>query len=234
MSKNGAVILVVDDEREIVRALHRALKAHGYSVFTASSGEEAVEMVAKEHPDLVLLDLLLPDISGLEVCRRVRAESNVPIIVLSVKDTERDKVEALDLGADDYVAKPFGIDEVLARVRVALRRAVQPSSGAEPRFQSGPLAVDFARRRVELGGQDVSLTPTEFDLLKVLIIRRGKILTRQLLLKEVWGEKAHARAHSLHVYVAQLRQKIEPEPEHPQFILTIAGVGYRFNDLGEA
>lgn len=233
MSKNGASILVVDDEREIVRALYRALKAHGYSVHTASNGEEAVEAAAALRPDLVLLDLLLPGINGLEVCRRVRAESNVPIIVLSVKDAERDKVEALDLGADDYVAKPFGIEEVLARVRVALRRAIQPSSGAEPRFQSGPLSIDFARRQVKLGGQEVSLTPTEFDLLKVFIIHRGKILTRQMLLKEVWGEQTHARTHSLHVYVAQLRQKIEPQPERPQFILTIPGVGYRFNDPAE-
>lgn len=233
MSKNGASILVVDDEREIVRALYRALKAHGYNVHTASNGEEAVEAAATLRPDLVLLDLLLPGMSGLEVCRRVRAASNVPIIVLSVKDAERDKVEALDLGADDYVAKPFGIEEVLARVRVALRRTIQPARGAEARFQSGPLSVDFARRQVKLGGQEVSLTPTEFDLLKVFIIHRGKILTRQMLLKEVWGEQAHARTHSLHVYVAQLRQKIEPQPERPQFILTIPGVGYRFNDPAE-
>lgn len=234
MSKNGASILVVDDEREIVRALYRALKAHGYNVHTASNGEEAVEATMALRPDLVLLDLLLPGINGLEVCRRVRAASNVPIIVLSVKDAERDKVEALDLGADDYVAKPFGIEEVLARVRVALRRAIQPASGSEPRFQSGPLSVDFARRQVRLHGQEISLTPTEFDLLKVFIIHRGKILTRQMLLKEVWGEHTHARTHSLHVYVAQLRQKIEPTPERPQFILTIPGVGYRFNDPAEA
>lgn len=233
MSKNGASILVVDDEREIVRALYRALKAHGYSVHTASNGEEAVEAAAVLRPDLVLLDLLLPGMNGLEVCRRVRAASNVPIIVLSVKDAERDKVEALDLGADDYVAKPFGIEEVLARVRVALRRTIQPTSGAEPRFQSGPLSVDFARRQVKLRDQEIPLTPTEFDLLKVFIIHRGKILTRQMLLKEVWGEQTHARTHSLHVYVAQLRQKIEPQPERPQFILTIPGVGYRFNDPAE-
>lgn len=216
-----------------MRALYRALKAHGYNVHTASNGEEAVEAAATLRPDLVLLDLLLPGINGLEVCRRVRADSNVPIIVLSVKDAERDKVEALDLGADDYVAKPFGIEEVLARVRVALRRTIQPTSGAEPRFQSGPLSVDFARRQVKLHEQEISLTPTEFDLLKVFIIHRGKILTRQMLLKEVWGEQTHARTHSLHVYVAQLRQKIEPAPQRLQFILTIPGVGYRFNNLAE-
>ncbi len=230
MSKNGASILVVDDEREIVRALRRTLSAHGYTVLTASSGEEALEMVTQHRPDLLLLDLLLPDMSGLEVCRRVRAVSNVPIIVLSVKDTERDKVEALDLGADDYVAKPFGMNEVLARVRVVLRRVIQPPSGAEPRFQISSLSVDFARRRVEVDGQEVSLTPTEYDLLKVFITQRGKILTRQMLLNEVWGAEAHARTHSLHVYVAQLRQKIEPVPERPRFILTVPGVGYRFTD----
>lgn len=233
MSKKGAMILIVDDEREIVRVLYRALKAHDYTVLTASSGEQAIEFIAKEHPDLLLLDLLLPGMSGLEVCRRIRAESNVPIIVLSAKDAERDKVEALDLGADDYVAKPFGVDEVLARVRVALRRAIQPPSGAEPRFQIGPLSIEFARRLVELNGQEVSLTPTEFDLLKAFILHRGKILTRQMLLKDVWGEATHARTHSLHVYVALLRQKIEPLPERPRFIITIPGVGYRFSETLE-
>lgn len=230
MSKHGATILVVDDEREIVRALQRSLTAHGYTVFTAKSGEEAVEVIAKQRPDLLLLDLLLPGMSGLEVCRQVRASSNVPIIVLSVKDAERDKVEALDLGADDYVAKPFGMNEVLARVRVALRRAAQPPNGTEPRFQIGPLSVDFAQRRVCLNGREVSLTPTEYDLLKVFITHPGKILTRQMLLQTVWGAETHARTHSLHVYVAQLRQKIEPDPEHPQLILTIPGVGYRLSD----
>jgi two-component system, OmpR family, KDP operon response regulator KdpE len=233
MSKQGASILVVDDEREIVRALRRSLSAHGYTVLTASSGEEALETVAQHRPDLLLLDLLLPGMSGLEVCRRIREESNMPIIVLSVKDAEHDKIEALDLGADDYVAKPFGIEEVLARVRVALRRLAQAPAGTEPRFQSGPLAVDFAQRRVLLNRREVSLTPTEYSLLKAFITNRGKILTRQMLLQAVWGDKTHARTHSLHVYVAQLRQKIEPVPERPQLILTIPGVGYRFNDEAE-
>ena len=230
MRKRGASVLVVDDEREIVRALQHALTAHGYTVLTASSGEEAIEIVTRHRPDLLLLDLLLPGMSGLEVCRQVRATSNVPIIVLSVKETERDKVEALDLGADDYVAKPFGMDEVLARIRVALRHAAQAPSGTEPRFQAGPLSVDFARRKVQVNGREVSLTPTEYDLLKVFITQRGKILTRQMLLNEVWGAEAHARTHSLHVYVAQLRQKIEPVSERPRFILTVPGVGYRFTD----
>ena len=230
MNKHGATILVVDDEQEIVRGLKRGQSAHGYHVLTADNGEKAINVISQQRPDLLLLDLLLPGMSGLEVCRRVRASSNIPIIVLSVKDTERDKVEALDLGADDYVAKPFGMNEVLARVRVALRRLAQPSSGAAPRFQAGPLSVDFAQRRVLLNGQEVAITPTEYDLLKVFILHRGKILTRQQILNEVWGAATHNRTHSLHVYIAQLRQKIEPDPRHPRFILTIPGVGYRFND----
>ena len=233
MSKNGAHILVVDDEIEIVRALKRSLTAHGYTVFTASSGEEAIKVTSEQRPDLLLLDLLLPGMGGLEVCRLVRAESAMPIIVLSVKDAEGDKVEALDLGADDYIPKPFGIDEVLARVRVALRRAAQAPSGTEQRYQAGPLSVDFARRRVQVEEREISLTPTEYDLLKVFITHRAKILTRQQLLKDVWGDQTHDRTHSLHVYVAQLRQKIEPDPEHPRLILTIPGVGYRFVDEAE-
>ena len=230
MSKQGASILVVDDEKEIVRALQRSLAAHGYTVLTASNGQEALKAIRQRHLDLLLLDLMLPDMSGLEICRQIRAESNLPIIILSIKDAEYNKVEALDLGADDYVPKPFGMDEVLARIRVALRHVAQTSSGAEPQFQAGPLFVDPARRRVLLQGREVALTPTEYDLLKVFIFHRGKILTRQMLLKEVWGSQTHARTHSLHVYVAQLRQKIEPVPERPRFILTIPGVGYRFND----
>ena len=229
MSKSGARILVVDDEIEIVRALQRSLAAHGYDVFTANSGEEALEAIAHYRPDLMVLDLGLPGISGLEVAKRVRAESNLPIIVLSVKDTERDKVLALDLGADDYVSKPFGIDEVLARIRVALRHSAQIESGTEPVFTAGPLKIDFAQRRVEVNGQEVKLTPTEYDLLKALVKNSGKIMTRHMLLSQVWGTGYGTEAHYLHVYVGQLRRKIEPDPAHPRFILTISGVGYRFN-----
>src|SRR5438105_11458552 len=157
MSKSGARILVVDDEIEILRALQRSLTAHGFEVFTTASGEEALEAIAHHRPDLMLLDLGLPGMSGLEVCKRVRAQSNLPIIVLSVKDTERDKVLALDLGADDYVSKPFGVNEVLARVRVALRHAAQIQSGTEPVFSAGPLSVDFARRLVQVDGQEGKL-----------------------------------------------------------------------------
>jgi two-component system KDP operon response regulator KdpE len=229
MGKSGARILVVDDEIEIVRALQRSLTAHGYEVFTAGSGEEALDAIIQHRPDLMLLDLGLPGISGLEVCKRVRSQSNLPIIVLSVKGAERDKVQALDLGADDYVPKPFGIEEVLARIRVALRHAAQVQSGTEPRFVAGPLSVDFAQRLVQLNGQEIKLTPTEYDLLKALIKNNGKIMTRQMLLAQVWGTGYGTESHYLHVYVGQLRRKIEPDPAHPRFILTVSGVGYRFN-----
>jgi two-component system, OmpR family, KDP operon response regulator KdpE len=230
MNKYGASILVVDDEREILRALQRSLTAHGYRVLTATNGQGAIDLIFQHRPDLVVLDLLLPGMSGLEVCRQVRQTSQIPIIVLSVKDAEGDKVEALDLGADDYVAKPFHMDEVLARIRVALRRIAGISLGTEPRFQSGPLSVDFARRQVQLNDKDLSLTPTEYDLLKAFISHRGKLLTRQMLLQEIWRGEEQEKVHSLHAYVARLRQKIEPDPEHPRFILTVPGVGYRFHE----
>lgn len=233
MKKPGASILVVDDEREILRALQRSLSAHGYQVVTAGSGEGALAALAQHRPDLMVLDLLLPGISGLEVCRQVRAASSLPIIVLSVKDTEQDKVQALDLGADDYVAKPFHMNEVLARIRVALRRIAHSAPGTEPRFQAGPLSIDFAQRLVEFNGEPLLLTPTEYDLLKTFVIYRGKLLTRTMLMRELWGTTAQDRGHSLHVYVARLRQKIEPVPEHPRFILTIPGVGYRFQEVEE-
>src|SRR5438045_3923861 len=230
MSKSGARILVVDDEIEILRALQRSLTAHGFEVFTASSGEEALESIAHHRPDLMLLDLGLPGMSGLEVAKRVRAQSNLPIIVLSVKGAERDKVQALDLGADDYVPKPFGINEVLARVRVALRHTARVATGTQPRLLAGPLSVDIAQRLVTLNGQEIKLTPTEYDLLKVLIQHKGKIMTRQMLLTQVWGTGYGADSHYLHVYIGQLRRKIEPDPASPHFILTVPGVGYRFTD----
>jgi two-component system, OmpR family, KDP operon response regulator KdpE len=229
MSKGGARILVVDDEIEILRALQRSLTAYGFEVFTAGSGEDALEAIPHHRPDLMLLDLGLPGISGLEVCKQVRAQSNLPIIVLSVKNAERDKVLALDLGADDYVSKPFGINEVLARVRVALRHAAQVKAGTEPTFVAGPLKVDFAQRSVQVNEQEVKVTPTEYDLLKALIKNSGKIMTRQMLLSQVWGTGYGTEAHYLHVYIGQLRRKIEPDPAHPRFILTVSGVGYRFN-----
>ena len=232
MNKAGASILVVDDEKEIVRALQRSLLAHGYRVLTASNGQDAISLIFQLHPDLVVLDLVMPGMSGLEVCRKVRETTNIPIIVLSVKDAEKDKVEALDLGADDYVAKPFHMDEVLARIRVALRRIARSTQGTSASFQSGPLSVDFDRRQVTLNSKPLALTPIEYDLLKIFISSRGKLLTRQMLVHEIWGDE-EGRQHSLHVYVARLRQKIEPIPERPLFIQTIPGVGYRFQEFSE-
>jgi two-component system KDP operon response regulator KdpE len=229
MINDDAHVLVVDDDIGIQRALQRSLSAYGYEVSAVSTGEEALAEISRERPDLVLLDLGLPGMSGLEVCEKIRAESNLPIIVLSIKNAEHDKVHALDLGADDYVSKPFGINEVLARIRVALRHATQVHSEVEPVVNAGPLTVDFARRKVLVDGRDIKLTPTEYDLLTALVRHSGKIMTRHMLLSQIWGNGYEADAHYLHVYVAHLRQKIEPDPAHPRFILTIPGVGYRFN-----
>jgi two-component system KDP operon response regulator KdpE len=231
MSKQKARILVIDDEIAIVRALQRSLTAHGYDVLTANSGEKALEAIEQHRPDLLLLDLGLPGMSGLEVCKRIRAQSNLPpIIIISVRNKERDKVEALDLGADDYVSKPFGIDELLARIRVALRHAVHVPVGTEPCITLGPLYVDFAQRLVSVHGQEVKLTPTEYDLLKVFIKHRGKLLTQQMLLTQVWGTDRERQSHYLHVYIGHLRRKIELDPTHPRLLQTIAGVGYRFSE----
>ncbi|HLH61910.1 MAG TPA: response regulator transcription factor [Ktedonobacteraceae bacterium] len=229
MMNENAHILVVDDDIGIQRALQRSLSAYGYQVSTVSTGEEALEEIARKRPDLVLLDLGLPGMSGLDVCEKIRAGSNLPIIVLSIKNAEQDKVRALDLGADDYVSKPFGINEVLARVRVALRHATQRYPETEQVVKAGSLTIDFAKRKVLVGGRDIKLTPTEYELLAALVQHTGKIMTRHMLLSQVWGNGYEADAHYLHVYVAHLRQKIEPDPAHPCFILTIPGVGYRFN-----
>lgn len=233
MSDLKARILIVDDEKAIVRALQRSLVAQGYHVFSAPNGEKALEAVELHRPDLLLLDLGLPDMSGLEVCKRVRLQSlQLPIIVISVKDAERDKINALDLGADDYVAKPFSLDEVLARIRVALRHAALMTTEAEPSIQVGPLQIDLVRRFVALNDQEVKLTPTEYDLLKIFLKHRGKILTHQMLLTQMWGAGDGKDAHHLHVYIGQLRRKIEPDPLRPRLLVTISGVGYRFSAEG--
>jgi two-component system, OmpR family, KDP operon response regulator KdpE len=230
MMKRKARILVVDDEIEIVRALQRSLAGHGYEVLVAESGEESLATIGKRCPDLVLLDLALPGMSGLEVCRRVREQSDLPIIVISAKDKERDKVLALDLGADDYVSKPFGINEVLARIRVALRHAERMVPRVEPTMKAGALEIDFAQQLVTIEGQEIKLTPTEYDLLRVFMLNRGKIMTQHMLLNQVWGTDRDAKSHYLHVYIGHLRRKIEPDPAHPRFLVTISGVGYRFNE----
>jgi two-component system KDP operon response regulator KdpE len=230
MTKRKQRLLVVDDEIEIVRALQRSLTGHGYEVISAASGEEALEAVGQRPLDLMLLDLALPGISGLEVCKQVRALSDLPIIVISAKNKERDKVLALDLGADDYVSKPFGINEVLARIRVALRHAERMLPRTEPTMQVGPLEIDFTQQLVTINGQEIKLTPTEYDLLEVFIKNRGKIMTQQMLLNQIWGTNRDAKSHYLHVYIGHLRRKIEPDPAHPRFLTTISGVGYRFNE----
>ncbi len=230
MSRQKARILVVDDEIEIVRALQRSLVANGYEVVTAGDGRKAVELIEQQPLDLILLDLGLPEMGGLEVCRRVRARSEFPpIIVVTVRNKERDKVQALDLGADDYVSKPFGINEVLARIRVALRHASRKPPETDAVITIGPLTVDFMQRLASLEGHEVKLTPIEYDLLKVFLAHRGKIVTQHMLLTQVWGG-SEAKAHYLHVYIGHLRRKIEPDPAHPRFLTTISGVGYRFTD----
>ncbi len=236
MSKHKGRILIIDDEIEIVRVLQRSLVAHGYEVMTAESGEKALEIIEQQRLDLLLLDLVLPGMSGIDVCKRIRAQSDLlPIVIITIRNKERDKVQVLDLGADDYISKPFGIHEVLARIRVALRHAARMSSDTAETEQSvkiGPLLVDFAQRMVSLNGQEVKLTPTEYDLLKIFLRFRGKIMTQQMLLSQVWGTNNDAKSHYLHVYIGHLRRKIEPDPAHPRFLTTISGVGYRFSDDG--
>ncbi len=224
---SGARILVVDDEPEILLALRTNLSRHGFQVETADSGHSALEGYSRHHPDLLILDLGLPDMSGLDVIRELRTRGNTPIVVLSVRGADRDKVAALDLGADDYVTKPFSMEELQARIRVALRHAARPASGSAAVFRTGDLEVDFERRTVRVSGNEVHLTPTEYELLKVFVTHPNKVLTNRMLLQLVWGPEYGSETHYLHVYVAQLRQKIEADPQAPRYIVTEPGVGYR-------
>jgi two-component system, OmpR family, KDP operon response regulator KdpE len=221
-----ANILVVDDEPQIRRVLRSTLSFRGYVIAEASSGEEALEMVHKIKPDLVLLDMNLPGISGIETCRELRRFSDAPIIMLTVRNAERDKVVALDAGADDYVTKPFGIEELLARVRASLRR----HSAAEsiPPFQSKDFSVDFERRVVTVHGEVVHLAPKEFEVLRRLIAEQGKPITHRRLLQAVWGPEYGEETENLRVVINQLRKKIEKDPSEPKYILTEPWVGYRF------
>lgn len=221
-------ILIVDDEPQILRALRAGLAAHGYEVISAADGEEALDKAALETPDAIILDLNLPKLSGLEVCRQLREWSAVPIIVLSVRDAERDKVMALDLGADDYLAKPFGSDELLARLRVALRHAARAGAPGEPVIQVGDVLIDLARHVVRRGDEDVRLTATEYKLLAYLATHAGRVLTHHQILEHVWGPNYDTETQYLRVYVSQLRRKLDPDASRPQMILTEPGVGYRF------
>jgi two-component system KDP operon response regulator KdpE len=226
MSETGVKILIVDDERAIRRFLRASLNARGYSVLEAANGVEAMQVLTVEHPDLLILDVGLPDKDGIEITRQIREWSEIPVIILSVRDQERDKIAALDAGADDYLTKPFGVGELLARIRVALRRASKPVT--EPIFQIDELKVDFGRRLVFLDEMEISLTPTEYDLLRALVQNAGKVLTHRQLIRMVWGSSYEEEAHLLRVNISNLRHKIEPDPAQPRFILTEPGVGYRF------
>ena len=221
---SGALVLVVDDEPQILRALQTNLRGAGYEVATASTAQEALSTAAMRPPDAVILDLVLPDGSGTDVCRELRSWSSAPVLVLSVVGDEAEKVAALDAGADDYVQKPFGIDELLARLRALLRRAA-PSG--EPVLAIGELELDLEKRLVTVGGRRVQLTPNEFDLLRVLAQNEGKLMTHPAILREVWGPAYSTESHYLHVYVSQLRRKLEDDPARPRYLLTEAGAGYR-------
>jgi two-component system KDP operon response regulator KdpE len=223
-------ILVVDDEPHILRALQATLRGAGYDVVTAATGEEALRHAAIRPPEAVILDLVLPDRHGAEVCRELRTWSNAPILVLSAVGDEGEKVAALDAGADDYVTKPFGSDELLARLRAALRRTT-PATG--PVIDIGQLVVDLDKRSVTFAGDPIALTPNEFDLLRLFAQNEGKLLTHPAILREVWGPAYDAESHYLHVYVSQLRRKLEPDPTRPRYLLTEPGAGYRLvNPLG--
>jgi two-component system KDP operon response regulator KdpE len=232
-SEKLSKILVVDDEQPILRTLKRNLGGSGYDVITASNGEEALDQIETNLPDLVVLDLMLPVLGGLEVCRRVREWSQLPIIVLSARGEERMKVEALDLGADDYLTKPFGMDELLARMRVALRRANQLKNASENLhtesvFVDEDLTINFVRREVLVKGQEVKLTPKQYDLLRYLAVNAGRVITHRTALLNVWGQEYAQETQYLHVFINQLRHKIEETPAHPRHILTEPGIGYRF------
>ncbi len=221
-----ANILIVDDEPQIRRVLRTTLASHGYSVIEARSGDEALDLIRTERADLILLDVNIPGRSGLETCREIRATSDVPIIMLTVRNTERDKVQALDAGVDDYVVKPFGADELMARIRAALRRAAPAES--LPPFVSADLSIDFQKRAVLAKGQPVRLTPKEFELLRQLVANQGKALSHRRLLQAVWGPDYGEETEYLRVFINQLRKKIEPDPRHPRYIHTEPWVGYRF------
>lgn len=225
MSAQGARILVVDDEKQIRRMLKAALEGYGYDIAEAASGHEGLSQTSIFHPDVVILDLGLPDMDGIEVIERLREWTQVPVIVLSVREHEDDKVRALDAGADDYVTKPFGMSELLARLRAALRRMAR--SEDEPVLTFGELCLDLAHRSVTVRGDEVKLTPTEYEVLKYLAQKAGRVVTHRQLLLEIWGSNYQEHSQYLRVYIGQLRRKIEADPSQPAYIMTEPGVGYR-------
>jgi two-component system KDP operon response regulator KdpE len=221
-------ILVIDDEPQILRAMRTILTEKQFRVTTANRGEEGLALAATSEPDLVVLDLGLPDMDGVEVCKRLREWTQIPIIILSVRDSERDKVAALDMGADDYLTKPFGIEELLARVRVALRHSASRKGEPNKVIKAGPLVIDLAWHIVKRGEEEVKLTGREYRLLAYLASNHGRVLTHQSILTHVWGPEDADHTEYLRVYMRQLRKKLEADPERPQYILTEPGIGYRF------
>jgi two-component system KDP operon response regulator KdpE len=228
VDRAAPLLLLIEDEPQMRRFLRAALGAQDYRLVEAATAREGLAQAASRNPDVILLDLGLPDRDGLEVARELREWSAAPIIVLSARGREQDKVAALDLGADDYLTKPFGVEELLARIRVALRHAaLPPGSPPEPVFEAGDLRVDLVRREVRRGGQEVHLTPTEYKLLTFMVRHAGKVITHRQLLKEVWGVNYADQSHYVRVYMAQLRQKLEADPARPRLLVTEPGVGYR-------
>jgi two-component system KDP operon response regulator KdpE len=228
-------ILIVDDDPAILRLLSTNLKARGYEIFTATNGEESLEAVQKDFIDLMILDLMMPKIDGVEVCRRVREWSDVPIIILSARGDENDKVKCLDLGADDYLTKPFGIAELMARIKTAFRHRGDPTvTPAQATFSYEGLEINFAKRRVTVDGREITLTPTEFALLQHLAVNSDKVLTHNMLLQSVWGNEYSSEKEYLRVFVGRLRRKLEPDPKNPKYIQTIPGVGYQISTSSPA
>ena len=224
-------ILVVDDELNIIKFLRSNLEARGYEVMAALDGSEALNTFEKELPDLVILDIMMPKVDGFEICRRLREWTQTPIIMLSARADEGDKVKCLDLGADDYITKPFGAAELIARVNAVLRRSeVAGNQPARPSFTRGDLMVDFSKRQVSVAGNEIKLTPTEYNLLQEFVLNAGKVLTHTYLLNKVWGPEYHDETEYLHVFARRLRLKLEHDPADPRYIMTVSGVGYQFQN----
>ena len=222
-------ILIVDDDLSIIKFVRANLEARDFKTLTAMDGAEALQTFEMELPDLVILDIMMPKIDGFEVCRRLREWSQIPIVVLSARGDTTDKVQCLDLGADDYISKPFGVDELLARVRAVLRRTEAAATiPTQPFFTSGDIEISFAQRRVTVAGNEVKLTPTEYSLLQEFVLNAGKVLTHIHLLNKVWGSEYREDTQYLHVFVRRLRAKLEPAPTNPRYIITVSGVGYQF------
>lgn len=225
-------VLIVDDEPQITRVLRHSLTAHRYDVRTAADGLSAIDTFRDWHPDLIITDLQMPEMDGIELCREIRKTSKLPIIVLSVKGEERTKVAALDAGADDYVLKPFGIDELLARIRAALRRSPETPAESEARFEDGDFLIDPSKREVTVNGESIHLTPKEFDLLVFLFQNRSKVVTHRAILTAIWGGNFTEQTEYLRVFIGQLRKKVEKDPSQPKYLRTEPWVGYRFDPFG--